>query len=225
MIQFGNDWDMILKDELKKDYYQKIRGILKSEYSSKTIYPDMYDIFNALKFTSFEDCKVVLLGQDPYHGEGQAHGLAFSVKPGIKTPPSLVNMYKELKDDIEGFYIPNNGYLTKWAKQGVLLLNTSLTVVANNANSHSGIGWAEFTDNIIKVLNSREKPMVFLLWGNNARRKKAFITNKNHLVLEAAHPSPLSAYNGFFGCRHFSKTNEFLIKNSQTPIDWQIENI
>ena len=134
-------------------------------------------------------------------------------------------MYKELKDDIEGFYIPNNGYLTKWAKQGVLLLNTSLTVVANNANSHSGIGWQEFTDNIIKLLNTREKPMVFLLWGNNARRKKAFITNKNHLVLEAAHPSPLSAYNGFFGCRHFSKANEFLIKNSQSPIDWQIENI
>ena len=225
MIEFGNDWDILLKDELKKDYYQKIRMILKSEYSSKTIYPDMYDIFNALKFTSYEDCKVVLLGQDPYHGEGQAHGLAFSVKPGIKTPPSLVNMYKELKEDIEGFTIPNNGYLTKWAKQGVLLLNTSLTVVANNANSHSGIGWAEFTDNIIKLLNEREKPLVFLLWGNNARRKKAFITNKNHLVLEAAHPSPLSAYNGFFGCRHFSKTNEFLISNSQSPIDWQIENI
>ena len=225
MIEFGNDWDILLKDELKKDYYQKIRMILKSEYSSKTIYPDMYDIFNALKFTSYEDCKVVLLGQDPYHGEGQAHGLAFSVKPGIKTPPSLVNMYKELKEDIEGFTIPNNGYLTKWAKQGVLLLNTSLTVVANNANSHSGIGWAEFTDNIIKLLNEREKPLVFLLWGNNARRKKAFITNKNHLVLEAAHPSPLSAYNGFFGCRHFSKTNEFLLSNSQSPIDWQIENI
>ena len=225
MIEFGNDWDILLKDELKKDYYQKIRMILKSEYSSKTIYPDMYDIFNALKFTSYEDCKVVLLGQDPYHGEGQAHGLAFSVKPGIKTPPSLVNMYKELKEDIEGFTIPNNGYLTKWAKQGVLLLNTSLTVVANNANSHSGIGWAEFTDNIIKLLNEREKPLVFLLWGNNARRKKAFITNKNHLVLEAAHPSPLSAYNGFFGCRHISKTNEFLISNSQSPIDWQIENI
>ena len=225
MIKFGNDWDILLKEELQKDYYQKIRMILKNEYSSKTIYPDMYDIFNALKFTSFEDCKVVLLGQDPYHGEGQAHGLAFSVKPGIKTPPSLVNMYKELKDDIEGFYIPNNGYLTKWAKQGVLLLNTSLTVVANNANSHSGIGWQEFTDNIIKLLNTREKPMVFLLWGNNARRKKAFITNKNHLVLEAAHPSPLSAYNGFFGCRHFSKANDFLIKNSQSPIDWQIENI
>ncbi len=225
MIQFGNDWDILLKEELKKDYYQKIRMILKSEYGSKTIYPDMYDIFNALKFTSFEDCKVVLLGQDPYHGEGQAHGLAFSVKPGIKTPPSLVNMYKELKEDIRGFYIPNNGYLTKWAKQGVLLLNTSLTVVANNANSHSSIGWQEFTDNIIKLLNEREKPMVFLLWGNNARRKKAFITNKNHLVLEAAHPSPLSAYNGFFGCRHFSKANEFLTKNSQSPIDWQIENI
>lgn len=225
MIEFGNDWDALLKDELKKDYYQKIRMILKSEYSSKTVYPDMYDIFNALKYTSYGDCKVVLLGQDPYHGEGQAHGLAFSVKPGIKTPPSLVNMYKELKEDIEGFYIPNNGHLTKWAKQGVLLLNTSLTVIANNANSHSSIGWQEFTDSIIKLLNKREKPMVFLLWGNNARRKKAFITNPAHLVLEAAHPSPLSAYNGFFGCRHFSKTNDFLVKNNQLPIDWQIENI
>ena len=225
MITFNNDWDEILKDEFNKEYYLKIREFLKKEYSQKTIYPDMYDIFNALKYTSYEDCKIVLLGQDPYHGEGQAHGLAFSVKPDIKIPPSLVNMYKELKEDIEGFYIPDNGHLTKWAKQGVLLLNTSLTVVANNANSHSKIGWSIFTDSIIKLLNEREKPVVFLLWGNNARQKKALITNPSHLILEAAHPSPLSAYNGFFGCRHFSKANTFLKNNDMDPVDWQIENI
>ncbi len=225
MVNIGNDWDELLYDEFKKDYYLKIREFLKKEYSLKTIYPDMYDIFNALKYTSYKDCKAVILGQDPYHGEGQAHGLSFSVKPDIKIPPSLVNIYKELKSDIDGFYIPNNGYLTKWAKQGVLLLNASLTVVKDNANSHSKIGWSIFTDNIIKLLNERETPLVFILWGNNARQKKAFITNKNHLVLEAAHPSPLSAYNGFFGCRHFSKTNEFLIKNNISPVDWQIENI
>ena len=185
----------------------------------------MYDIFNALKFTSYSDCKIVILGQDPYHGEGQAHGLSFSVKPGIKTPPSLVNIYKELSSDIKGFYIPNNGYLTKWAKQGVLLLNASLTVVAGNANSHSKIGWQIFTDNIIKILNEREDPVVFLLWGNNAKKKEKYITNPKHLVLKAAHPSPLSAHNGFFGCRHFSKANEFLEKNGVKPVDWQIENI
>lgn len=225
MINLGNDWDNLLKCEFEKEYYLNIRNFLKKEYATKTIYPDMYDIFNALKYTSYKDCKVVLIGQDPYHGEGQAHGLAFSVKPGIKTPPSLVNMYKELSTDIPGFYIPDNGYLTKWAKQGVLLLNTSLTVVANNANSHSKIGWEIFTDNIIKILNEREMPLVFILWGGNAKKKEMLITNPKHLILKAAHPSPLSAYNGFFGCRHFSKTNEFLIKNNMTPIDWQIENL
>ena len=222
MVSLGNDWDILLKEEFEKEYYLKIREFLKKEYSTKTIYPDMYDIFNALKYTS---CKIVLLGQDPYHGEGQAHGLAFSVKHGIKTPPSLVNMYKELSSDIEGFYTPNKGYLTKWAKQGVLLLNTSLTVIANNANSHSKIGWDIFTDNIIKLLNKREKPVVFMLWGGNAKKKEMFITNPHHLILKAAHPSPLSAYNGFFGCKHFSKANDFLIKNNMAPVDWQIENI
>lgn len=225
MVNLGNDWDNYLKVEFESEYYLKIREFLKSEYSTKTIYPDMYDIFNALKYTSYSDCKIVLLGQDPYHGEGQAHGLSFSVKPGIKIPPSLVNIYKELADDIKGFYIPNNGYLTKWAKQGVLLLNTSLTVVSGNANSHSKIGWSIFTDNIIKILNKREKPVVFMLWGGNAKQKEALITNKHHLILKSAHPSPLSAYNGFFGCKHFSKANEFLTKNNMEPIDWQIEDI
>lgn len=225
MVNIGNDWDNYLKCEFESEYYLKIRSFLKQEYFKKTVYPDMYDIFNALKFTSYSDCKIVLLGQDPYHGEGQAHGLSFSVKPGIKIPPSLVNIYKELSTDIKGFYIPNNGYLTKWAKQGVLLLNASLTVVAGNANSHSKIGWQIFTDNIIKILNEREKPLVFLLWGNNAIRKEQLITNKHHLILKAAHPSPLSAHNGFFGCRHFSKANEFLEKNGVKPVDWQIENI
>ena len=225
MVNLGNDWDNYLKKEFESEYYLKIREFLKQEYFKKTIYPDMYDIFNALKFTSYSDCKIVILGQDPYHGEGQAHGLSFSVKPGIKTPPSLVNIYKELSSDIKGFYIPNNGYLTKWAKQGVLLLNASLTVVAGNANSHSKIGWQIFTDNIIKILNEREKPLVFMLWGNNAIRKEQLITNKHHLILKAAHPSPLSAHNGFFGCRHFSKANEFLEKNGVKPVDWQIDNI
>lgn len=225
MVNIGNDWDNYLKCEFESEYYLKIRSFLKQEYFKKTVYPDMYDIFNALKFTSYSDCKIVLLGQDPYHGEGQAHGLSFSVKPGIKIPPSLVNIYKELSTDIKGFYIPNNGYLTKWAKQGVLLLNASLTVVAGNANSHSKIGWQIFTDNIIKILNEREKPLVFLLWGNNAIRKEQLITNKHHLILKAAHPSPLSAHNGFFGCRHFSKANEFLERNGINPVDWQIENI
>lgn len=225
MVNLGNDWDNYLKKEFESEYYLKIREFLKQEYFKKTIYPDMYDIFNALKFTSYSDCKIVILGQDPYHGEGQAHGLSFSVKPGIKTPPSLVNIYKELSSDIKGFYIPNNGYLTKWAKQGVLLLNASLTVVAGNANSHSKIGWQIFTDNIIKILNEREKPLVFMLWGNNAIRKEQLITNKHHLILKAAHPSPLSAHNGFFGCRHFSKANEFLEKNGLVPVDWQIEDI
>lgn len=225
MISFNNDWDIYLSEEFKKDYYLKIREFLKNEYRSKTIYPNMYDIFNALKYTSYKDTKIVLLGQDPYHGEGQAHGLAFSVKPDIKIPPSLVNMYKELSEDIPGFKIPNNGYLTKWAEQGVLLLNTSLTVVANMANSHSKIGWTIFTDNIIKILNKREDPVIFMLWGGNAKQKEALITNPNHLILKAAHPSPLSAYNGFFGCRHFSKANNFLMSIGKKPIDWQIEDI
>jgi uracil-DNA glycosylase len=225
MVNIGNDWDELLKDEFTKDYYLKIRDFLKTEYREKTIYPDMYDIFNALKYTSYSDTKVVILGQDPYHGENQAHGLSFSVKPGIKIPPSLVNMYKELKTDIEGFYIPDNGYLEKWAHEGVLLLNTSLTVIKDNANSHSKIGWTIFTDKIIELLNERSDPVVFILWGNNAKQKESLITNERHLILKAAHPSPLSAYRGFFGCQHFSKTNTFLTENGLEPIDWQIENI
>ena len=222
MVNIGNDWDKLLEEEFQSEYYLKIREFLKKEYSSARIFPDMYNIFNALKLTSYEDTKVLLLGQDPYHGEGQAHGLAFSVNKGIKIPPSLVNIYKELKTDIEGFEIPSHGYLENWAKQGVLLLNTSLTVRSGEANSHSKIGWSIFTDRIIELLNKREKPVVFLLWGGNARAKASLITESRHLVLQAAHPSPLSAYNGFFGCKHFSKTNKFLEENGFSTIDWQV---
>ncbi len=203
MVNIGNDWDTLLSEEWEKEYYLKIREFLKTEYKSHTVYPDMYSIFNALKLTSYKDTKILLLGQDPYHGEGQAHGLAFSVKPDIKIPPSLVNIYKELKDEFEDFNIPNHGFLEKWAKEGVLLLNTSLTVRAAMANSHSKIGWQIFTDRVIELLNERPDPVVFLLWGGNARQKKKLITNSRHLILESAHPSPLSAYNGFFGCGHF----------------------
>ncbi len=222
MVHIGNDWDELLKDEFSSDYYLKIREILKREYQTARIFPDMHNIFNALKLTSYEDTRVLLLGQDPYHGEGQAHGLAFSVNPDIKIPPSLVNIYKELKTDIEDFEIPSHGFLEGWAKQGVMLLNTSLTVRSGEANSHSKIGWSIFTDRIIELLDKREKPVVFLLWGGNARAKAALIKGKQHLVLQAAHPSPLSAYNGFFGCRHFSKTNKFLEENGFKPIDWQV---
>lgn len=224
MIKFNNSWDNILKDEFKKDYYLNLREFLKAEYATQTIYPPMNDIYNALRYTDYNDVKVVILGQDPYHGEGEAHGLAFSVKPGIKTPPSLLNMYKELNSSL-GCYIPNNGYLVKWAKQGVLLLNTALTVRKDMANSHSGKGWKLLTDFIIKALNNRQKPIVFMLWGNNAKSKSWFIDQSRHLVLTSVHPSPLSASRGFFGCNHFKLANEFLISNSDTPIDWQIENI
>lgn len=219
-----NDWKLVLDGEFDKDYYRKLHDFLVNEYRTRTIYPNMYDIFNALHFTSYADTKVVILGQDPYHGPNQAHGLSFSVKPGIKTPPSLQNIYKELHTDL-GCYIPNNGYLKKWADQGVLLLNTVLTVRAGEANSHKNIGWQIFTDNVISALNKREDPVVFILWGNNAISKKKLITNPNHFVLESVHPSPLSANRGFFGSKPFSKTNDFLIKINKTPIDWQIENI
>lgn len=219
MVHIGNDWDEILKDEFDSDYYQKIRGILKSEYSKYTVFPSMYDIFNALKYTSYSDTKVVILGQDPYHEIGQAHGLAFSVQRGIKVPPSLVNIYKELNQDI-GMEIPSHGELTSWARQGVLLLNATLTVRGGQANSHKDIGWAIFTDSIIKKLDMQNNPIVFILWGANARSKKKYITNKRHLIIESAHPSPLSAYNGFFGSRPFSRANDFLIKNGVTPINW-----
>ena len=224
MVKIGNEWDTILKEEFEKDYYLKIREFLKQEYSHYKVYPDMHDIFNSLKYADYDNIKVVIIGQDPYHEEGQAHGLSFSVKHGIEIPPSLLNIYKELQDDL-GCYIPNNGYLEKWAKQGVLLLNNVLTVRAHQANSHRTCGWETFTDSIITELNKREKPIVFLCWGSCAKQKEALITNPNHVILKAPHPSPLSAYRGFFGCKHFSKANEILKQNGEEPIDWQIPNI
>ncbi len=220
MIEFGNSWDKLLKEEFEKPYYLELREFLRNEYNTKTIYPGPYDIFNALKFTDYDDVKVVILGQDPYHEPGQAHGLAFSVNKGVKIPPSLINIYKEISDDI-GCQMPNSGYLLGWAKQGVLLLNATLTVRAHQANSHQNIGWAKFTDNIVNLLNKREKPMVFMLWGANAWRKAECVTNNNHLILKSPHPSPLSAYRGFFGCKHFSKANAFLNSNNIKPIEWQ----
>ena len=216
-----NDWANLLDDEFQKDYYLKLRAALIQEYKKHTIYPDMYDIFNALHYTPYKDVKVVILGQDPYHGEGQAHGLSFSVKPGVRIPPSLLNIYKELKDDL-GYDIPSNGYLEKWAKQGVLLLNTTLTVRKSQADSHRKIGWKYFTDRIIQVLNEREKPIVFLLWGNHARDYKNFISNEWHYIIESPHPSPFSANRGFFGSRPFSKANKFLKENNMEAIDWKI---
>ena len=224
MIQFNNDWDELLKDEFEKEYYLNLREFLKREYGSKTIYPDKFNIYEALKLTPYKDVKVVILGQDPYHGERQAHGLAFSVQQGVGIPPSLLNIYKELQTDLN-CCIPNNGYLIPWAKQGVLLLNASLTVIANCANSHRNKGWETLTGRIIELLNERKTPIVFLLWGNNAKEKAKCITNPHHLILTAPHPSPLSAHSGFFGCRHFSKANEFLKSNSLQEIDWQIPNI
>lgn len=224
MVNIGNDWDEILKGEFEKPYYLKLRGFLKEEYKNNIIYPDMHDIFNALKYTSYKDTKVLILGQDPYHGENQAHGLAFSVKPGVKTPPSLLNMYKELKSEFECF-IPNNGFLVPWTKQGILLLNTALTVRAHEANSHKGKGWETFTDHIIETLNLREDPVIFVLWGNNARSKKKSIDTNRHYIIESAHPSPLSASRGFFGSKPFSQVNDILIKLGKEPIDWQIPNI
>lgn len=224
MVNLGNDWDEILSDELNKDYYKQLRAFLKEEYSHYKIHPDMYDIFNALKWTSYHDTKVVILGQDPYHGENQAHGLAFSVQKGVAIPPSLLNMYKELNNEL-GCYIPNNGYLEKWARQGVLLLNTSLTVRDGMANSHRNKGWEIFTNRVIECLNQKDDVVIYLLWGNNAKEKMELITNPKHRVLTTVHPSPLSASRGFFGCNHFIKTNEILQKNGKEPIDWQIENI
>lgn len=218
----GNDWDDQLKDEFDSEYYSRLRDFLNEEYMNHTIYPMPKYIYTALKLTSFKDTKVVILGQDPYHEPDQAHGLAFSVGKNVEIPPSLQNIYKELKDDI-GCNVPNHGYLVDWAKQGVLLLNTVLTVRAHQANSHKGKGWENLTDAIIKKLNNKQEPVVFILWGANARSKKAFITSPKHLVIESVHPSPLSAYNGFFGSKPFSKTNRFLISNNIKPIDWQIK--
>lgn len=219
-----NSWNDILKDEFNKDYYKKLRSKLVKEYNEHTIYPDKYDIFNALHYTDFKDVKVVILGQDPYHGPNQAHGLSFSVKLGISTPPSLKNIFKELHDDL-GCYIPNNGYLKKWADQGVLLLNTVLTVRAGAANSHKGLGWELFTNSIISSLNCSKHSIVFILWGSNAISKKKLITNPDHYIIESVHPSPLSAHRGFFGSKPFSKSNKFLISKGEDPIDWQIDNI
>ncbi|MCM1528387.1 MAG: uracil-DNA glycosylase [Alistipes sp.] len=223
MVNFGNDWDELLQGEFDKEYYLNLRKFLISEYKTRKIFPGMYDIFNAMRLTSYDSVKCVIIGQDPYHGEGQAHGLSFSVRKGITPPPSLVNIFKEIRDDLGIDNTGRHGELTKWAESGVLLLNSVLTVRANQPRSHRGMGWENFTTDVIKLLNQREKPMVFLLWGADARAKKQFITNPGHLVLEAAHPSPLSAYNGFFGCRHFSKANEFLRSSGLGEIQWSID--
>ncbi|MFK4332940.1 uracil-DNA glycosylase [Bacillus sp. RC240] len=219
-----NDWGPLLGPEFEKEYYQNLANFLKEEYEEHVIYPKKEDIFNALEYTSYENTKVVILGQDPYHGPNQAHGLSFSVQPGIKTPPSLLNMYKELRDEY-GYEIPNNGYLVKWAEQGVLLLNTVLTVRQGEANSHKGKGWEHFTDRVIELLNEREKPVVFILWGRHAQAKKKLITNTNHYIIESVHPSPLSARRGFFGSKPYSKVNEILSNMDEKEIDWQIPNI
>ena len=224
MAMIDNDWVDALGGEFRKPYYKTLYQFVKEEYNTRQIFPPADDIFNAFHFTPLSRVKVVILGQDPYHEEGQAHGLCFSVKPGVEIPPSLVNIYKELQDDL-GCYIPDNGYLTKWADQGVLLLNTVLTVRAHQANSHQGKGWEQFTDAIINAVNAQDRPIVYLLWGRPAQSKIPMLTNPQHLILTAPHPSPLSAYRGFFGCKHFSKTNEFLQSHGMEPIDWQIENI
>lgn len=222
MVHIGNDWDDLLKGEFQKEYYLKLREFLKKEYSTYTIYPDMYDIFNALKYTPLSDVRVVILGQDPYHGPNQAHGLCFSVKKGVEPPPSLKNIYKEIETDLN-IRQADHGQLTSWAQDGVLMLNTVLTVRQGNPNSHKGKGWEIFTDRVIELVNEQAGPCVFMLWGANAKAKQSLITNKKHFVLTTVHPSPLSAYNGFFGCKHFSKANEFLIKNNRKPVDWQIK--
>ena len=220
MAMINNDWLPVLEPEFHKPYYKQLYEFVKEEYNTSQVFPPADDIFNAFHLTSLSDVKVVIIGQDPYHNVGQAHGLCFSVKPEVDIPPSLVNIYKERRDDI-----PNNGYLVKWAKQGVLMLNTVLTVRAHMANSHRGKGWEEFTDAAIRGLNTQDRPIVFILWGRPAQTKKKMLNNPKHLILEAAHPSPLSAHNGFFGSRPFSQTNAFLEKNGLAPIDWQIENI
>lgn len=224
MPPITNDWAEPLSAEFRKPYYRELYKKVLEEYRTRKVFPAPDDIFNALHLTPLSQVKVVILGQDPYHNDGQAHGLCFSVKPDVEIPPSLINIYQELHDDL-GCRIPNNGYLVKWAKQGVLLLNTVLTVRAHQANSHRGIGWEEFTDAAIRVLAQQDRPMVFILWGKPAQAKKSMLHNPKHLILEAPHPSPLSAYRGFFGSRPFSKTNAFLKENGISPIDWQIENI
>lgn len=221
MAYIGNDWDEVLGSEFEKEYYKRLMKFLEEERQDNTIYPPEEDVFNALKFSPYNDTKVVILGQDPYHEPGQAHGLCFSVNKGVKIPPSLVNIYKEMQNDM-GIIQPNHGYLADWAYQGVLLLNTVLTVRRGEANSHKGKGWEKFTDRIVELLNQREKPMVFILWGANAKSKQSLITNKDHMILSGAHPSPLSAFNGFFGGGYFSKANRFLELTGQEPIYWQL---
>lgn len=221
MINIGNSWDSILADEFNKDYYLKLREFLKEEYRTQTVYPDMHDIFNAFKYTDYNDVKVVILGQDPYHEPMQAQGLGFSVPKGVRIPPSLVNIYKELNDDM-GIPVPSHGCLKEWASEGVLLLNVVLTVRKGNAGSHAGKGWEILTDRVIELLNEREKPMVFILWGAYAQKKAALINERRHCVIKSVHPSPLSAYRGFFGGRYFSRANGFLEIVGQEPVDWTI---
>lgn len=222
MKKLNNDWDIILKDEFEKEYYQNLRKFLVDEYNHKIIYPKPEDLFNALRYTSYKDTKVVIFGQDPYHNPNQAHGLCFSVQKPTPAPPSLVNIYKELNAEF-GYPIPSHGNLTSWANQGVLLLNTILTVEQNKPMSHANKGWEIFTNHIIELLNKHETPIVFMLWGAPSKAKKKLITNPKHLILECAHPSPLSAYRGFFGCNHFKLANEFLLSHHLQPINWKID--
>lgn len=223
MEQIGNSWDLLLKEEFSKDYYKELQEFLAEEYKTYVIHPEKDEIFSALSATSYENVRVVIFGQDPYHGENQAHGMAFSVKKGVDIPPSLKNIYKELNQEM-GLYIPNHGNLEKWAKQGVLLLNSALTVRDGEANSHKGKGWEKITDKITEILNNRRESVIFILWGNDAKKKEELITAPQHIILSAAHPSPLSASRGFFGCGHFKKVNNILTAMNQEPIDWQIEN-
>ncbi|MBQ8472554.1 MAG: uracil-DNA glycosylase [Bacilli bacterium] len=218
----GNDWDKVLEKEFQEEYFYNLLKFVQGEYERKTVFPPKKEVFKAFRYTPYKNVKVVILGQDPYHGEGEAEGLCFSVRDGIKKPPSLNNIFKELHDDL-GYSIPTSGSLVPWAKQGVFLLNTVLTVIKDKAASHKDIGWERFTDEVIKKINEKEEPVVFILWGNFARSKKKFITNKKHLIIESAHPSPLSAYNGFFGSKPFSKANDFLIKNNLEPINFEIK--
>jgi uracil-DNA glycosylase len=224
MIMLKNDWAPLLEGEMEKTYYQQLRKVLREEYQTKVIYPDQDDIYNALQFTAFNETKVVIIGQDPYHGPGQAHGLSFSVKPGVKIPPSLKNIYKELQTDL-GCSIPNHGHLVEWTKQGVLLLNAVLTVQAGIPNSHKSLGWEMFTDKVIETLDQRETPVVFILWGRFAQQKQQLITSSKHLIIKSPHPSPFSAHKGFFGSRPFSQTNAFLRKIGSKEINWQITNL
>ena len=221
MVDFGNDWNDVMSGEFDKPYYRQLRSFLKNEYMTKTVFPDMHCIFNAQKFTPYSRVRAVILGQDPYHGRGQAHGLCFSVQRGTEMPPSLVNIFRELNSDT-GCPVPDCGDLTGWAKSGVLLLNSVLTVLEGRAGSHSGKGWETYTDEVIRKVNEKDSPVVFLLWGNYAKKKSSLVTNSRHLVLTAAHPSPLSAYNGFFGCRHFSAANRFLESHGEEPINWDL---